>query len=281
MDRDAHLTIGQLARLSGLTVKALRHYDRVGLLSPASIDRETGYRRYGQEQLERAREIRSLRDLDVPLADIRSVLNGDARLSEVLARQSATVEAATYRLQRMGHRLRMSIREETREQEEGRAMASRNDRDDVITSEEERALAAQLFNRVWTMLENPNRSVEDDDRMVHMTHASRYHWGEVGMAEQLAVGEWQCSRVYAVLGRGEPSLHHARRAMAIAEGPGLPDWLAASAMEAMARASAVAGDEVEARRWASAAKAAADAIEDAEDREVVMGDLATLPVGAP
>jgi DNA-binding transcriptional MerR regulator len=277
MESDKHLTIGQLARLSGLTVKALRHYDRVGLLSPASIDRQTGYRRYGQDQLERAREIRSLRDLDVPLADIRSVLNGDAELSEVLAKQSAAVEAETYRLQRMGHRLRMSLRE----QEEERVMATTNDRDDVITSEDQRALAVQLFNRVWTMLEKPSRSVEDDDRMVHMAHASRYHWGEVGSPEQLAVGEWQCSRVYAVLGRGEPSLHHARRALTIAQGPGLPDWLAASAMEAMARASAVAGDESEAMRWASAAKAAADAIEDPEDREVVMGDLATLPVGAP
>ena len=160
-------------------------------------------------------------------------------------------------------------------------MSPTNADDDVITAEEHGALAVQLFNHVWTLLERPSRSVEDDDRIVHEAHASRYHWGEIGTAEQLAVGEWQCSRVYAVLGRGEPSLHHAERALAIAEEPGVPDWLAASAMEAMARASAVAGDEAEALRWASAAKDAADAIEDPEDREVVMGDLATLPVGAP
>jgi DNA-binding transcriptional MerR regulator len=249
----------------------------VGLLRPVSVDRETGYRRYAPDQLGRARTIRKLRELDLPLADIRAVLDGDRELREVLSKQSASVEAETYRLQRMGHRLRMSIREEEEEQ----LMASTNDRDDVITPEEHRAVAVQLFNEVWTMLESANRSVEDDDRLVHAAHASRYHWGEVGGAEQLAIGEWQCSRVYAVLGRGEPSLHHARRALAIAEGPGLPDWLAASAMEALARASAVAGDEGEARRWASAAKTAADAIVDPEDKEVVMGDLATLPVGAP
>jgi len=277
MDHDDRLTIGRLARLSGLTVKALRHYDRVGLLRPISVDRDTGYRRYAPDQLERAREIRTLRELDVPLADIRAVLDGELELRDVLAKQSAAVEAETYRLQRMGHRLRMSLREE----EEEHVMAQKNDRDDVITPEEHRAVAVQLYNEVWTMLENVNRSVEDDDRLVHAAHASRYHWGEIGGPEQLAIGEWQCSRVYAVLGRGEPSLHHARRALEIAEGPGLPDWLTASAMEAMARASAVAGDEAEALRWASAAKAAADAIADAEDREVVMGDLATLPIGAP
>jgi Predicted transcriptional regulators len=273
---DERLTIGRLARLSGLTVKALRHYDRVGLLSPASIDRETGYRRYGQEQLERARAIRRLRDLDVPLADIGAVLEDQSALHDVLVRRGAAVEAETFRLQRMGHRLRMFQREE-----EETVMTPTNDPDDAITPEEHRAVAVQLFNHVWTMLEEPERSVEDDDKMLHAAHASRYHWGEVGTPEQLGVGEWQCSRVYAVLGRGEPSLHHARRALAIAEGPGLPDWLRASAMEAMARASAVAGGEDEARKWASAAKEAADAIEDPEDREVVMGDLATLPVGAP
>ncbi len=270
------LTIGRLARLSGLTVKALRHYDRVGLLSPASIDRQTGYRLYGKEQLERAKAIRRFRDLDVPLADIRAVLEDEGALRGVLARRSAEVEAETHRLQRMGHRLRMFQREQ-----EEIVVTPTNDPDDAITPEEHRAVAVQLFNQVWTMLEEPKRSVEDDDKMLHSAHASRYHWGEVGAAEQLAIGEWQCSRVYSVLGRGEPSLHHARRALAIAEGSDVPDWMRASAMEAMARASAVAGAEDEALRWASAAKDAADAIEDPEEREVIMGDLATLPVGAP
>ena len=98
MDTDDRLTIGSLARLSGLTVKALRHYDRVGLLRPVSVDRETGYRRYAPDQLERARKIRRLRELDVPLADIRAVLDGGTELREVLAKQGASVEAETYRL---------------------------------------------------------------------------------------------------------------------------------------------------------------------------------------
>ena len=78
--------------------------------------------------------------------------------------------------------------------------------------------------------------------MVHAAHASRYHWGQVGGPEQLAIGEWQCARVYSVLGRAEPALHHARRCLEIATAGDVPDWLVASAHEGLARAYLVAGD---------------------------------------
>lgn len=41
-------------------------------------------------------------------------------------------------------------------------------------------LAGSLFNGVWTLLENPSRTPDDDLLMIHMAHASRYHWGRVG-----------------------------------------------------------------------------------------------------
>ena len=47
--------------------------------------------------------------------------------------------------------------------------------------------------------------------MIHAAHASRYHWSQVGEPVNVAHGEWQCSHVYAALGRAEPALHHARR----------------------------------------------------------------------
>ena len=64
----------------------------------------------------------------------------------------------------------------------------------------------------------------EDDRMLHMAHASRFHWEAVGTAANLARGEWQCSRVYAVLGRSEPSLHHARRVLEICRLAQIGDW---------------------------------------------------------
>ena len=107
---------------------------------------------------------------------------------------------------------------------------------------DERQLAIDLFNGVWRLLDKEDRTVEEDDRMLHMAHASRYHWGQVGTAANLARGEWQCSHVYAVLGRAEPAAHHARRVLEICQANGIGDWDLGFAYEALARASAVAGD---------------------------------------
>jgi hypothetical protein len=115
--------------------------------------------------------------------------------------------------------------------------------------------------------------------MIHAAHASRYHWGEVGGPEHRARGEWQCSRVYAVLGRAEPSLWHARRCLAICEEHGIADWDIAAAYEALARAAFVAGDRAEAARWAGAARTALAAVVDEDDREPIEQDLNALGVG--
>jgi PPM family protein phosphatase len=71
--RTTLLTIGEFARVSRLSIKALRLYDESGLLPPVRIDSATGYRYYDQDQLERARLVAWLRRLGMPLARIRSV----------------------------------------------------------------------------------------------------------------------------------------------------------------------------------------------------------------
>jgi PPM family protein phosphatase len=69
----ALLTIGAFARASQLTPKALRLYDELGLLPPAAVDPDSGYRLYDPEQLEHARLIAQLRRLGMPLDEIRTV----------------------------------------------------------------------------------------------------------------------------------------------------------------------------------------------------------------
>ncbi|MGW0965076.1 DNA polymerase III subunit beta family protein [Streptomyces sp. NPDC002516] len=69
-------SIGEMARDSGLSVSALRFYDRGGVLVPAWVDPVSGYRWYGPEQLEEARLLARLRRAAMPLADIRLVLAG-------------------------------------------------------------------------------------------------------------------------------------------------------------------------------------------------------------
>ena len=72
------MSIGRFSRLTGLTVKALRHYDELGLLRPAAVDPETGYRSYSSAQVGPGR-VRSgtLRRLELPLDDIATLLATD------------------------------------------------------------------------------------------------------------------------------------------------------------------------------------------------------------
>lgn len=142
-----------------------------------------------------------------------------------------------------------------------------------------RALGIALFNHVWTLLDRDDRSSTDVDDMIHAVHASRFHWSRAEGVQpvNLARGEWQCSRVYAVLGRAEPALWHARRCLAIVEDAGIADFDLAAAYEAIARAYVVADRPDEAAAWKAKAIVALDGIADADDREPIEQDLATLP----
>ena len=68
------MSIGEFARRSRLSAKALRLYDELGLLPPTRVDEDSGYRFYEPGQLEQARLIAALRQLQVPLAEIKAIL---------------------------------------------------------------------------------------------------------------------------------------------------------------------------------------------------------------
>lgn len=96
------MPIGTLARLSRLSVKALRLYDAQGLLTPARVDPDSGYRYYRRDQVRTATAIALLRSLDVPLAAIREMLAADdpARLRELLATERERAARELIRRQR-------------------------------------------------------------------------------------------------------------------------------------------------------------------------------------
>ncbi len=142
----------------------------------------------------------------------------------------------------------------------------------------ETGLAASLFNGVWTLLENRSRTPDEDLRMIHMAHASRYHWSRVGTEVHAVRGEWQCSRVYATISRSEPALFHARRALEICEANGIGGFDLAFCYEAIARAHAVAGDIDEARQWQLRGLKLVNDVTDDEDREILAADLASVPI---
>jgi len=104
------LAIGRFARLSGLTVRAVRHYGELGLLQPAYTDPQTGYRYYTTDQLTDAAAIRRLRFLELALDEIREIVDADdpsftrARLVQhraKMAELAATTEQILATLQRL------------------------------------------------------------------------------------------------------------------------------------------------------------------------------------
>ncbi len=137
--------------------------------------------------------------------------------------------------------------------------------------------AVALFNHAWSLLDMLERTPAEDFDLIHAAHASRWHWGRAGGPSEWAIGEWQCSRTYAVLGRPEAALVHAQRCLDLCVEHALDGFIVASAHEALARAHAVAGDLAAARTERDLAAGLAEVLDDLEDRAVVEGDLATLP----
>ena len=306
MTDDELLPIGRFARASGLTIGALRHYDEEGVLVPADVDPATGYRRYRRDQLQMARAVAALRDLELSLPAIRALLDADdpATRATILQDERVRLEARTARLQRALHRLHMlSITADQRAAARRQPMPTtpilrpvprppppRRTEDlsvptppppPTLDPETHRALAAGLFNRSWDLLEIEDRTARQDAELIDTAHASAWHWRQVGNAANEARGHWML----------RPRLQRARpRPGGACTTPGARTRSSTSA----ARASRTGTALPRPRRWPGRSWRAAtsrprpsgrrraaellQAVTDAEDRSVVEGDLAALPV---
>lgn len=113
------LTIGTFARLAGVSVRMLRHYDQLGLLRPARVDPHSGYRLYSATQLDRANRLVALKDLAFSLDEVGTLLDStdDTEVLRLLqARRddlAASIAAESDRLRRVEARLRTISQEDT------------------------------------------------------------------------------------------------------------------------------------------------------------------------
>lgn len=140
-----------------------------------------------------------------------------------------------------------------------------------------RKFAVDLFNLVWSLLDKKDRTKEEDDKMIHAAHASRFHWGEIGKPINLGRGEWQISRVYSVLNMPESALYHAKRYLEICKENSTGGFDLAYTYEAMARAYAVAEKKGAADKYIQLAKKAGEQIKEKENRDLLHSDLKTIP----
>jgi DNA polymerase-3 subunit beta len=107
---DELLTISAFARRVGLTPSALRFYDDCGLLRPAEVDNGNGYRYYAPEQEPRAALLRDLREIDLPLTEVRVVLDGGpTEAAQVVTAHLRTVEGKADAARRAAARILSSL----------------------------------------------------------------------------------------------------------------------------------------------------------------------------
>jgi len=94
------LTVGDVARLAGVTVRTLHHYDRIGLVSPSGRT-PAGYRLYGEEDLDRLHAVLAYRELGFALEDVAALIDGAAEPLAHLRRQHGLVRSRIEQLQRL------------------------------------------------------------------------------------------------------------------------------------------------------------------------------------
>ena len=274
---DDVLSIGRFARLSGLSIGALRHYDELGLLVPAEVDRWTGYRRYRRAQLDRARSIARLRELELPLDEMAAVLDSPDELGRLAAldRHRLRIEARVARGQHVLHHIRGLI-------DRKEPLMSRPPMPPELDPTTQRQLAAGLYNYTWTLLEQEDRIGRgrrpDDPRRPRLA---------APLGRDRAAGQPRPRRVALLAGLRDPRPGRAGR-LARPARPGDPRGRRRGD-RGLGPAGGLRGARPGPRRGRRAATRPRPggrgpgrplaAVADAEDRELIEGDLATLPLG--
>ncbi|GCF94654.1 hypothetical protein NRIC_25450 [Enterococcus florum] len=99
------LTIGKLAELSGIHVKALRYYDRIGVLTPTIVDEDNGYRYYSKEHVLLVEIIKMCADVSIPLKELKNYLSDDGSIENVAELADIGIEKITQRIKEFQEQL--------------------------------------------------------------------------------------------------------------------------------------------------------------------------------
>ncbi len=123
--------------------------------------------------------------------------------------------------------------------------------------------SAACFNRTWDLLDKADRTPGEDQDMIRT-------------AMQMSVGYWQVSCVYATLGLTDPARHYGRLCLEASREEGVGPFFLGYACEALARAASLEGDGEKKDAYLAQAKKAAESVDDADSKKMLMDDLATI-----
>ncbi len=140
--------------------------------------------------------------------------------------------------------------------------------------------SASCFNAAWDLIDKPERSVEDEERMLQLAVASAWHGSqrEDCTDQSRSIAYWQISRIHAICERGAEAVRYGTLCLAVSQGKDVAPFALAYAYEALARGESVSGNPLETKAWLAKAHEVVARISDDETQKMLRDDLATIAV---
>jgi tetratricopeptide (TPR) repeat protein len=138
--------------------------------------------------------------------------------------------------------------------------------------------SVECFNRAWKLLDQSERSAEEDEEMIRLSLASHWHWTqrEDCTAANVSTAYWQTSRIYAVLGQAENARRYAHGCLDASQGEEVAPFYLGYAYEALARAEMVAGNAEKKEQYLREAERIAETLPNPDAKNWLMEDLQTI-----
>lgn len=138
--------------------------------------------------------------------------------------------------------------------------------------------SADCFNKTWDYIDKPTRKTNEEDAMLCLSLASLWHWTqrEDCTNTNLSIGYWQVARVFALIRQADNARHYGELCLEVSQKEGVEPFYLGYAYEALARAEHVAGNLDKKEDLLIQAHQAASSISDAEEKKMLLKDLATL-----
>ena len=141
-----------------------------------------------------------------------------------------------------------------------------------------RYFAVECFNRVWNLIDQAERTPEQDEEMIRLCQASLFHWSRRDDCtdQNMSIGCWQASRVYALAGRPDEAIRYGQLSLDFSLKGDTPPFYVAYSHEALARAYALARKQETSNEHLAEARRLAEEVSDADSRKMLLDDLATI-----
>ncbi|SDR18520.1 hypothetical protein [Pseudovibrio sp. Tun.PSC04-5.I4] len=142
-----------------------------------------------------------------------------------------------------------------------------------------RSIAIELNQRAWSLLEKQDRTHEDNDELLHVAHASLWHWLQAGTKKNHQRGLWLVGRIHVLQGNGEAAMRYAEKTMELTETnkEDMAEYDHAYAHELLARATLLAGDQSKAAALYERAARLGQLIDGEQNRKIFFSDLEAIP----